>query len=382
MKRAELKQAMPPLVREGEHRKDDTATGIYVRESEVLAEEVFLAVLCHERKRSERSGKSILLMLLDVSALGGRHARLTAAKQAVRALDAVIPETAIRGWYCRDAVLGFLMPSIDEAGRDAIRQTVALRLGGVDGPQHLLLFHSFPEQQKDANGQAIDPSFYADLLNGNGKRRGARALKRAIDITGALAGLVLFSPLFLLIPVLIKSTSPGPVLFRQERVGQYGTKFVFLKFRTMSVDSDPSIHREYITKLIQDQKSYAIDGDGGPVYKIRNDPRVTTVGRYLRKTSLDELPQFLNVLRGDMSLVGPRPPITYEVEQYDLWHRRRVMESRPGITGLWQVSGRSSTSFDEMVRLDLRYAREWSLWLDIKILLKTFWVMAAGRGGY
>jgi lipopolysaccharide/colanic/teichoic acid biosynthesis glycosyltransferase len=151
----------------------------------------------------------------------------------------------------------------------------------------------------------------------------------------------------------------------------------------MSADNDPRIHQEYIKRFIQEKKSYEAGGpQTGAVYKIKNDPRVTSVGRFLRKTSLDELPQFFNVLRGEMSLVGPRPPIPYELGNYELWHRRRVMEVKPGITGLWQVNGRSSTTFDEMVRLDLKYAKEWSLWLDIKIILKTPWVVLTGKGGY
>jgi lipopolysaccharide/colanic/teichoic acid biosynthesis glycosyltransferase len=150
----------------------------------------------------------------------------------------------------------------------------------------------------------------------------------------------------------------------------------------MSVNNDPGIHQEYIKNFILEKKSYASGPETALVYKIKDDPRVTPLGRFLRKTSLDELPQFLNVLKGDMSLVGPRPPIPYELENYDLWHRRRIMEIKPGITGLWQVEGRSSTTFDEMVRLDLKYAKEWSLWLDIKILLKTPWVVFSGKGAY
>ena len=157
------------------------------------------------------------------------------------------------------------------------------------------------------------------------------------------------------------------------------------KFRTMYTNNDPKIHIEYNKKLIAgeiDAAQNTCGGGNGATYKIQDDPRVTSIGRVLRKTSLDELPQFLNVLMGDMSLVGPRPPIAYEVECYDIWHKRRVLEAKPGITGLWQVSGRSSTTFDDMVRLDLKYVREWSLWLDIKLLLKTPRVVLTGKGGY
>jgi lipopolysaccharide/colanic/teichoic acid biosynthesis glycosyltransferase len=167
-------------------------------------------------------------------------------------------------------------------------------------------------------------------------------------------------------------------------VGLYGKKFMFLKFRTMYVGNDSRVHEEYIKKLIAG-KIEAEGGDGAsqkPVYKITNDKRVTPIGELLRKTSLDELPQFINVLFGDMSLVGPRPPIPYEVQNYDIWHRCRVVEVKPGITGLWQVMGRSTTSFDEMVRLDIKYSREWSLWLDLKIIVMTPWSVIRGKGAY
>jgi lipopolysaccharide/colanic/teichoic acid biosynthesis glycosyltransferase len=156
-----------------------------------------------------------------------------------------------------------------------------------------------------------------------------------------------------------------------------------LKFRTMSTGADHAVHREYVTALIKSGGQAETTGrgeDGSPLFKMANDLRVTPLGRVLRKTSLDELPQLWNVLRGDMSLVGPRPPLEYEVEQYQSWHRRRVLEAKPGITGLWQVSGRSRTTFDEMVRLDLRYARSNSLATDIKILLATPAAVIDGRG--
>src|SRR5207302_5240845 len=138
----------------------------------------------------------------------------------------------------------------------------------------------------------------------------------------------------------------------------------FLKFRSMYANNDPRIHQEYVARLIEGKADlkHAKDSKTG-VYKLTNDPRITPLGGFLRKTSLDELPQFLNVFIGNMSLVGPRPPVLYEFQRYDVWHRRRVLELKPGITGLWQVMGRSKTTFDEMVRLDLKYARAWSIWL-------------------
>jgi lipopolysaccharide/colanic/teichoic acid biosynthesis glycosyltransferase len=178
-------------------------------------------------------------------------------------------------------------------------------------------------------------------------------------------------------------TSEGPIFFRQQRVGQFGLPFVFLKFRSMVVSTDATIHKEFVRKFIAGQ---AADSGSGAnekvVYKITNDPRVTWIGRIMRRTSLDEIPQFWNVLVGEMSLVGPRPPIPYEIEAYDIWHRRRLLEAKPGITGLWQVHGRSKTTFDDMVRLDLQYSRTWSPLLDLKILLQTPRAVFSGDGAY
>jgi exopolysaccharide biosynthesis polyprenyl glycosylphosphotransferase len=203
----------------------------------------------------------------------------------------------------------------------------------------------------------------------------AALAKRLLDLAGSLALLIALAPVLLVVAALVKLTSPGPVFFRQQRVGENASPFTMLKFRTMRVNCDSAAHREYVSQFIKAGKA----ADGG-VYKMTHDPRITPVGRFLRKTSLDELPQFINVLRGDMSLVGPRPPLSYEVEQYKAWHCRRVLDAKPGITGLWQVTGRSRTTFDEMVRLDLRYAKSSSVWTDIKILLATPGAVVSGRG--
>jgi len=204
-----------------------------------------------------------------------------------------------------------------------------------------------------------------------------------MDIVGSIAAILLFSPFFLVIPILIKLTSPGPVFFMQERLGKFGKTFRILKFRSMSINNDDAIHRQYIGNFIANKvAAEADDKSGEVVFKIRNDPRVTPLGQFLRKSSLDEIPQFFNVLKGEMSLVGPRPPIPYEVSAYYLWHCYRSFAVKPGITGLWQVSGRSKTTFDEMVRLDLQYIRSWSVWLDIRLLLATPRAVLRGKGAY
>jgi lipopolysaccharide/colanic/teichoic acid biosynthesis glycosyltransferase len=174
----------------------------------------------------------------------------------------------------------------------------------------------------------------------------------------------------------IALTSKGPVLFRQQRLGEGGVPFVFYKFRSMRSEVDDRIHRDYVSNLIDGNLESVNQGKAArPLYKMVADPRVTPIGRIIRRTSIDELPQLLNVLKGEMSLVGPRPPIPYEVERYQPWHLQRILGIKPGITGLWQVQGRSRTCFDDMVRLDLQYIRRCSLALDIKILLKTVYVV-------
>lgn len=209
----------------------------------------------------------------------------------------------------------------------------------------------------------------------------ARIIKRASDIIIASIALALLTPLWLIIAIVIKLDSRGPVFYKQERVGMDGRIFLFYKFRTMRVDTDDAAHREYQQKYIAGRAEAMLVEGERPAYKLVKDARITRVGRWLRRLSLDELPQLLNVLRGDMSVVGPRPPIPYEVEAYQLWHRKRL-DMKPGLTGLWQVSGRNRLPFDEMVRLDLFYIENWSLLLDLKIILRTLPVMLRGDDAY
>lgn len=209
----------------------------------------------------------------------------------------------------------------------------------------------------------------------------ARIVKRGSDLVIASLALGILSPLWMLIALLIKVDSRGPVFYKQERVGMDGRVFLFYKFRTMRTGSDDAAHREFQRRYISGQPESNQGDDQRPAYKLRADERVTRLGRILRKASLDELPQLFNVLRGDMSVVGPRPPIPYEVEAYELRHRKRL-DMKPGITGLWQVSGRNRLPFDEMVRMDLFYIENWSLLLDVKIILQTLPVMLRGDDAY
>lgn len=218
------------------------------------------------------------------------------------------------------------------------------------------------------------------------------ALKRTVDLLLAVPLLIILSPVMLAIAILIKLDSPGPVLFRQERVGarRYpGTKqwipkrFYIYKFRTMRDDADPKLHQEYMEAYIAgDEKRMAELQPNMKLkstFKLTGDPRVTRIGAYLRKTSLDELPQLWNVFQGNMSLVGPRPPIPYEVEMYTPEHMQRLAAA-PGITGLWQVSGRADTGFEEMVELDMKYIEQRNIWLDIKIILLTAPAVLSKKG--
>ena len=209
----------------------------------------------------------------------------------------------------------------------------------------------------------------------------ARMAKRGSDLIIASLALLVLSPLWLLIALLIRLDSRGPIFYKQERVGMDGRIFLFYKFRTMHAGTDDAEHREFQRRYIRGQPDSNQGDDQRPAYKLRADDRVTRLGRILRRTSIDELPQLFNVLRGDMSVVGPRPPIPYEVESYELWHRKRL-DMKPGITGLWQVSGRNRLPFDEMVRMDLYYIENWSLLLDVKIVLQTVPVMWRGEDAY
>lgn len=358
----------------------DNVYGLYL-------EDYFNETLYLERKRSERSKKRFLLMLLDVSELSDMPDLKSIIASARNVVFSLTRETDIKGWYKNGTVMGVIFTEINGVDKNYLAAKYREHLLGVIDKKYvkkiMITFHVFPEDK--AQEKSVDLALYPDLTRKTASRKVSQLLKRTLDIVGGISGLVIFSPFFMIIAATIKLTSKGPVFFRQERLGQFGRKFHFLKFRSMHVNNDSRIHQEYIKKFIKEQDSYDKgngNGDKSAVFKIKDDPRITPVGRFIRKTSLDELPQFFNVLKGEMSLVGPRPPIEYELDNYDIWHRRRVLEAKPGITGLWQVEGRSSTTFDEMVRLDLRYISQQSLLLDIKLLLKTLFVMFTGKGAY
>ena len=361
------------------------------REQPPLAESVFQSMLTLERRRAERSRKPFVLMLLDAMHEDGSAAPLLSS--ALKVVESNSRETDVVGWYKNGVILGVIFTEVATNSKELVTETLRRKmLSGLEkevGPEQstniAISFHVFPDQwDREQRDWTADQRLYPDLNHKTPQKRLTLAIKRVMDFGASALILLTISPILAAIAVIIKLTSKGPVIFRQERLGQSGARFNCLKFRTMYANNNPKIHQEYIAQFIAGKEGAAGQQDNGkkPVYKITNDPRVTPIGRLLRKTSLDELPQFWNVLRGEMSLVGPRPPVPYEFEIYDTWHRRRVLELKPGITGLWQVSGRSSTSFDDMVRLDLRYCRSWSLWLDIKILLATPTAIFTGQGAY
>ncbi len=367
----------------------DDEYGIYI-------EDYFAELLRVERKRTERSKTPFLLMLFDISRLRDNENANEAKRNTIKAIGSLVREIDVIGWYTFDSVVGILFREMKKghAYSPSIRERILRRMyrylsDSVERriiEQIFVSFHSFPESDVNTiSNTSLDLNLYPDMSLMNEKPATVFSffLKTVMDLLGSLAGIVILSPVMFIIAILVKTSSRGPCLFRQERIGLFGKPFTFLKFRTMFVDKGDDIHKEFVSGFIKG----TIDDDSqskeqAKVYKLTQDPRITRIGKFLRSTSLDELPQLFNVLRGEMSLVGPRPPVPYEYEQYDIWHKGRLVRFKPGITGLWQVEGRSSTSFDEMVRLDLRYMKEWSLWLDIKILLKTPWVAFTGKGGY
>lgn len=359
-------------------------------ERRVLDEESFRRVIAIERKRTERSKSPFVLMLLEVTNQSPEKAA-TALESVMSVLLATSRDTDLVGWYKSKNTIGALFTGLVAGDKSSILMTILSRATNtlrdeLSFEQFNLInisLHYYPDDwDENGPGRPSNPALYPDLSTQASGKKPLLILKRAIDIFGGLILSLICLPFCVLIAIVIKATSKGPILFRQMRVGQHGRQFVFLKFRSMYVDNDHSIHREYVTKLINNETSADGTRTPGTVYKLTSDKRITPVGRFLRKTSLDELPQFLNVLRGEMSLVGPRPPIPYELAAYQTWHRRRLLEVKPGITGLWQVTGRSTVDFDAMVRLDLRYATSWSPWLDIKILLRTPLAVIRGSGAY
>ena len=345
---------------------------VRIVDDEVVSGPIFRRSLEREKRRAERSHCALSLAVLRVPAehdAGGLVAELLAIKR----------ETDLVGWLDA-ATVAVLLVDTDEQGREGFLRkvtTLTAERGVVADAA------TFPEALFDslARGCAADVEARAQrLIAGEGETAGY-AGKRTFDFVFAAVALLLLTPLMLLVALAIALESPGPVIYRQKRLGRGGVPFTFYKFRSMWIDVDEDIHRDFVVRLIhKGDVEPAPPGSPANTYKLSGDARITRVGRFIRKTSIDELPQLFNVLRGDMSLVGPRPPLPYEAANYEPWHLRRILGVQPGLTGLWQVEGRSRVSFNEMVRMDLRYLRKCSFGLDLSIIVRTVRVVLTCDG--
>ncbi len=368
------------------HKQQDTL-GIYTLEE-------FRAVLKHERDRADRDGSEFSLVVFEV---GGVDGNIIDTRGMVRALGERIRSIDEVGWIDEKSI-GVLLPTTNLEGGWIFAVDFEKNYSAKQLPPPFTVY-SYPrhwyENGNSKNHLRSSMSLKPQKINSSSNRRSkidVRSLsfvmpkteqdsrlfkrvlksifakklplwKRVMDIVGSIAGLILFSPLFLLTFVYIKIVSPGPVLFKHKRVGFKGELFTFLKFRTMKISNDSSSHKKHLKSLIHSDV---------PMEKLDSgrDTRIIPGGKVIRKACLDEFPQLINVLRGEMSLVGPRPCIPYEAQEYLRWHTHRF-DIVPGITGLWQVSGKNKLTFKQMIRLDISYANNISIWLDLKILLLT-----------
>jgi lipopolysaccharide/colanic/teichoic acid biosynthesis glycosyltransferase len=335
-------------------------------------EKIFDDMLQRERKRTERSQKPFAMILVHI-----RHLVKSKAKKSIRNLSVVLEECFreidIKGWYKDRSDIGIICPEVEHSCVGALKKKVESALDKALPPQFreelTVTFICFPHANSDEEATDKALSVYPEFKTNSPKKITEDILKRSLDIIVAVVALAVSFPIFVFFSVMIKATSPGPVFFKQKRIGFGGRPFTLLKFRTMHVNNDDSVHQKFVKDFIKAKNTKACEET--KAFKIVKDKRITPVGHLLRKTSLDELPQFINVLLGNMSVVGPRPPIQYEVDEYHIWHRRRVMEVKPGITGFWQVHGRSSTSFETMVRMDIYYIKYHNIFLDIRLILQT-----------
>ena len=360
------------------------------KDSEVWSADEFFAVLDRERARVHRSAIEFSLVVFCVETADAAGRLMDVLVRRVRRTDQLGRLSGHRiGVILIDSPIEGAWRFADSVSALAAAEGLSPSCSVYSYPSHWLSGGDGQLDRKD--GLAEEPERRAPgvACTSPGPRAGKQtaatamaglgvvlahglpAWKRALDVVLALLGLILLSPVLLGVAILIKITSPGPVFFRQQRLGHLRKPFTLWKFRTMEPDADPSAHRAYLQRLMDtDQPLAKLDG--------KDDPRIIPTGRFLRDSCLDELPQLLNVLKGEMSLIGPRPCLDYEADDYLLWQTGRF-DTVPGMTGLWQVAGKSDTTFNEMMRLDIRYAQRRSLWLDLKILLKTIPAIVTDR---
>lgn len=325
----------------------------------------FRALIHMEKCRVDRGGKEFSLVLFELRHEEGREGE---ERDSACVIDAIIANLrAVDEIGSLDERrLGVILPSTTMEGGALFARRIAAACGREDLPHEVYTYprrwlpivregDSAPPRDADARGKRIRRADAFCVRE--------PAWKRALDIFGSLCGLALLWPVFLVVAAYIKIVSPGPALFRQDRVGHGGRLFKFVKFRTMRIDNDQAFHKEHIVSMIRSDRPLAKLDDKG-------DRRIIPGGRLLRRSCVDELPQLFNVLRGDMSLVGPRPCLQYEAEEFLRWHAERF-DIMPGLTGLWQVSGKNKLTFQQMIRLDIAYANKMSFWLDLRIILVT-----------
>jgi lipopolysaccharide/colanic/teichoic acid biosynthesis glycosyltransferase len=346
---------------------------------EILPEYHFLQQLRREKRRSDRTGSPFSLVTVRVDA-----GMPSAAETALlgRLLARRVRETDVVGFT--NGGVGILLADTDAAAAKAFidrleKQARLTDLAVTSSTYPELLFGALTDEAVER--ASVRPLF----LDIRPDRRGSFALvtKRVVDVAAAGVGLLLLSPAMLATALLVRASSPGPIIYKQARIGWQGTPFILYKFRSMICNADENVHREYVTRLIKAPPTQADDnGPSTSWTKLEKDPRITPIGHFIRKTGIDELPQLFNVIKGDLSIVGPRPPLPYEAKYYQAWHLRRIFECRPGITGLWQVSSCSTVSFADMVRLDIEYVRSWSLLLDLRIAFRTLAVVVNRCGAH
>jgi lipopolysaccharide/colanic/teichoic acid biosynthesis glycosyltransferase len=350
-------------------------------------DDYFKHILSIERKRTERSGTPFMLMMIDVTELTRTLDKSIVHKTFFKFLGVSTREIDLKGWYKDQKIFGILFLEIASEKYELLIDKMKKAIKSNFTPEQRKLIEIsclvFPidesrNENRNSGNRDTDKTdtivLYPELTLKTPKQHINTVLKRTMDFSLGLCGLVCLLPLFTVIAAIIKMTSKGPVLFEQERLGLGGKVFKIYKFRTMYQNNNNAIHQRFVTDFIRGGENI----EKKDIKKIQNDPRVTKIGKFLRKTSIDELPQLINVIIGNMSLVGPRPALAYEVDKYDTWHKRRVFEVKPGITGLWQVVGRSRTKFDDMVRLDICYIQKSSVLFDMKLLLQTPFSMLKG----
>ncbi len=337
-------------------------------EPHVCSAEYFRKTIVRERYLSDRNNHGFSLVRFNVD--DATHASCISPGRFIEILAAAKRNVDVIGRHGIHNETAVLLPDTDNSGAEFFIRRILQKLEYPPScveytistyPRDNWNTLHLPPRESDGSYAAISDKAYSSIITS----RSLPFWKRALDIIGAAAGIVLLLPLFLFVALLIKIVSPGPVLYIQKRVGRFGKSFDFFKFRTMAYDNDEGVHQSYLKTLIAPDEN-----DDQPMLKIEHDGRIIPFGNFLRKSCIDELPQLFNVLKGDMSLVGPRPCIPYEAQEYLRWHSRRF-DVIPGMTGLWQVSGKNRTTFKEMIRLDINYSLHSSLWLDLYIILKT-----------